>query len=234
MKNGVGARVSLAAGLLLACASTQALPLDPIDWVDRRTGAEVCCGFNATQSFHYDAASDLFTYSSVGQQHYLPGPGLADQLFQSAFTWSANIDEQGSVTNAGSMQWFGDFGSGLELLASGSIKDVGFEAVNPPGGSGPWTLLGMQVLLANSLPGATLDFGREFILNMEIVLESPFDSPFRADFSCEPTCSNYFSDTHVAMLRVDEPGTSVVALLGLGLLVALRRRQRLIPTRQGR
>lgn len=230
--NVVRARVSIAAGLLWACASAQALPLDPIDWVDRRTGAEVCCGFNSAQTFHYDAATDLFTYSAVGQQSYR-SPGLADQLFQSAFTWTAGIDEQGSITNAGSMQWLGDFGSGFELLATGSVKDVGFEAINA-GGPGTWTFLGLQVLLANSLPGATIDLGREFILNMELVLDMPFDSPFKGDFACEPTCNNYFSDTHVAALRVDEPSTGVLALLGLGLLVALRRKHRLLPTSQGR
>lgn len=232
--NSVGTRLSVAAGLLWACVSAQALPLDPINWVDRRTGAEVCCGFNSSQSFNYDSTSDLFTYSAIGQQRYA-APGLADQLFQSAFTWTANIDEQGSVTNGGSMQWFGDFGSGLQLIASGDVKDVGFGAANPPGGSGPWTFLGMQVLLANSLPGAAvIDLGREFILNMELVLETPFDSPFKQDFSCAPTCDNYWSDTHVAALRVDEPRTGVLALLGLGLLVMLRRKPQLLATRQGR
>jgi MYXO-CTERM domain-containing protein len=231
--NVVRSRTWIAAGLLWACASAQALPLDPIDWVGRRTGGEVCCGFNATQSFHYDASADLFTYSAIGQQTY-HSPGLSDQLFQSAFTWTAGIDENGSVTNAGSMQWLGDFGSGFELLATGSVKDVGFEAINPPGGPGNWTFLGMQVLLANSLPGATIDLGREFILNMELVLDMPFDSPFKNDFACEPTCNNYFSDTHVAALRVDEPSTGALALLGLGVLVALRRRQRLLPASQGR
>ena len=149
-----------------------------------RTGAEVCCGFNSSQSFNYDSTSDLFTYSAIGQQRYA-APGLADQLFQSAFTWTANIDEPGlGRTNGGAMQWFGDFGSGLQLIASGDVKDLGFGAANPPGGSGPWTFLGMQVLLANSLPGAAIDLGREFILNMELVLETPFDSPFKEDFSC--------------------------------------------------
>jgi MYXO-CTERM domain-containing protein len=87
----------------------------------------------------------------------------------------------------------------------------------------------LQVLMANSLPGATIDLGREFILNMELVLDMPFDSPFKGDFACEPTCNNYFSDTHVAALRVDEPSPVALAFLGLGLLVALRRRQRLLP-----
>ena len=85
------------------------------------------------------------------------------------------------------------------------------------------------MLLANSLPGATIDLGREFILNMELVLDMPFDSPFKGDFACEPTCNNYFSDTYVAVLRVDEPSTGVLALLGLGLIVAVRRGQRLLP-----
>lgn len=133
--NSVGTRLSMAAGLLWACASAQALPLDPIDWVDRRTGAEVCCGFNSGQTFNYDSTSDLFTYSAIGQQHYT-APGL----------------------------------------------------------------------------------GREFILNMEIVLETPFD----------------WSDTHVAALRVDEPRTGVLALPSLGLLVVLRRKPQLLATRQGR
>jgi MYXO-CTERM domain-containing protein len=62
----------------------------------------------------------------------------------------------------------------------------------------------------------------------------PFDSPFKGDFACEPTCNNYFSDTHVAALRVDEPSTGALALLSLGLLVALRRKQRLFPLPQGR
>jgi MYXO-CTERM domain-containing protein len=231
--NVMRARMWIAAGVLWGCVSAQALPLDPIDWVGRRTGGEVCCGFNSTQTFRYDAATDLFTYSAIGQQTY-HGPGLADQLFQSALTWTAGIDAQGAITNAGSMQWLGDFGSGFETLATGSVKDIGFEAINPPGGSGSWTFLGLQVLLTNSLPGATIDLGREFILNMELVLNMPFDSPFKSDFACEPTCNNYFSDTHVAVLRVDEPSTGVLALLGVGLLVALRRKQRLLPALQGR
>ncbi len=232
--NGVCTRWSVAAGLFWACVSAHALPLDPIDWVDRRTGAEVCCGFNSTQSFRYDSASDLFTYSAIGQQRFT-APGLSEQIFSSAFTWSASIDEHGSVTDAGSMQWLGDFGSGFELLASGSIKDVGFSAINPPDPSGNWTFLGLQVLLENSLPGAApIDLGREFILNMEILLQSTFDSPFKEDFSCEPTCSNYFSDTHVAGLAVDEPRTGALTLLALGLLVALRRRTRLLPARHGK
>lgn len=74
------------------------------------------------------------------------------------------------------------------------------------------------MLLANSLPGAAIDLGREFILNMEIVLETPFD----------------WSDTHVAALRVDEPRTGVLALPSLGLLVVLRRKPQLLATRQGR
>ena len=220
--NCVRTRVWIAAGMLWACASAQALPLDPIDWVDRRTGAEVCCGFNSTQTFRYDSASDLFTYSSIGQQTFRAG--AVEQMFSSAFTWSANIDEHGAVTDAGSMQWLGDFGSGFAVLASGSIKDIGFSAINPPDPGGNWTFLGMQVLLANSLPGATIDIGREFILNMELVLQSSFDSPFKEDFACEPTCSNYFSDSHVAGLAVAEPRSGVLALLALGLLVAFRRR----------
>jgi MYXO-CTERM domain-containing protein len=231
--NVVRTRMWMAAGLLWACVSAQALPLDPIDWVGRRTGAEVCCGFNSTQTFHYNAATDLFTYSSLGQETY-HAPGLSDQLFQSAFTWSAGIDEHGAITDAGSMQWLGDFGGGFELLATGSVKDIGFEAINPPVGPGNWTFLGLQVLMANSLSGATIDLGREFILNMELVLDMPFDSPFKGDFACEPTCNNYFSDTHVAALRVDEPSAGVLALLGLGMLCALRRRQRLLCVPQGR
>jgi MYXO-CTERM domain-containing protein len=133
--NVMRARMWIAAGLLWGCVSAQALPLDPIDWVGRRTGGEVCCGFNSTQTFRYDAATDLFTYSAVGQQ--------------------TGIDAQGAITNAGSMQWLGDFGSGFETLATGA-------------------------------------------------------------------------------LRVDEPSTGVLALLGLGLLVALRRKQRLFPALQGR
>jgi hypothetical protein len=222
--NSVRTRWWIAAGLLWAGASAQALPLDPIDWVSRRTGAEVCCGFNSTQSFRYDAASDLFTYSAVGQQSYF-APGSSEQLFNSAFTWSASIDEHGAVTDAGSMQWLGDFGSGFEVLASGSIKDIGFGAINPPDPFGNWTFLGLQVLLTNSLPGATIDLGREFLLSMELVLETSFDSPFKEDFSCEPTCSNYFSSSYVAGLAVDEPRTGVLALFALGLLVAFRRKQ---------
>jgi hypothetical protein len=224
--NGVRTRGWIAAGLLMACANAQALPLDPIDWVSRRTGAEVCCGFNSTQTFRYDSASDLFTYSQIGTQTFRAG--ATEQLFNSAFSWSANIDEQGAVTNAGSMQWLGDFGSGFEVLASGSIKDIGFSAINPPDSSGNWTFLGMQVLLANSLPGATIDIGRELILNLELVLLTSFDSPFKQDFACEPTCENYFSDSHVAGLTVGEPRTGVLALFALGLLAALRRKP--IPT----
>ena len=159
-----------AAGLLLACASAQALPLDPIDWVSRRNGAEVCCGFNSTQTFRYDATSDLFTYSSVGTQTFRAG--ATEQLFSSAFTWNARIDEHGAVTDAGSMQWLADFGSGFEVLASGSISDIGFSAINPPDPSGDWTFLGLQVLMANSLPGATFDIGREFILNALVTLHN--------------------------------------------------------------
>ena len=217
-----------AAGLLLACASAQALPLDPIDWVSRRNGAEVCCGFNSTQTFRYDATSDLFTYSSVGTQTFRAG--ATEQLFNSAFTWNARIDEHGAVTDAGSMQWLGDFGSGFEMLASGSISDIGLSAINPPDPSGDWTFLGLQVLMANSLPGATFDIGREFILNLELVLLTSFDSPFKEDFACEPTCDNYFSDSHVMGLKVGEPGSGVLALCALGLLFAVRRKATTRPT----
>lgn len=220
--NCVRTRWWVAAGLLWACAGAQALPLDPIDWVSRRNGAEVCCGFNSTQTFRYDSTFDLFTYSSVGTQTFRAG--ATEHLFNSAFTWSASIDESGAVTDTGSMQWLGDFGSGFEVLASGSIKDIGFGAINPPDPSGDWTFLGMQVLLANSLPGATIDIGREFILNLELVLQTSFDSPFKEDFWCEPTCSNYFSDSHVAGLTVGEPHTGVLALFAFGLLIALRRK----------
>jgi MYXO-CTERM domain-containing protein len=231
--NVVRARLWITAGLLLVCASAQALPLDPIDWVDRRTGAEVCCGFNATQTFHYAAATNLFTYSAIGEQTYR-SRGLADPLFQSAFTGLPASTEHGSVIDAGSMHWLGDFGGGFELLATGSVEDIGFEAINPPAGSGSWTFLGMQVLLANRLPGATIDLGRELILNMALVFEMPFDSPFKGDFACEPTCNNYFSNTHVAALRVVEPSTGVLALLGFGLLVTLRRRQQRLSGLPGR
>ena len=220
--NCVRTRVWIAAGLLWACAGAQALPLDPIDWVSRRNGAEVCCGFNSTQTFRYDSTSDLFTYSSTGAQTFRSG--ATEQLFNSAFTWNARIDEHGAVTDAGSMQWLGDFGSGFEVLASGSIRDIGFSAINPPDPSGDWTVLGLQVLMANSLPGATFDIGREFILNLELVLLTSFDSPFKEDFACEPTCDNYFSDSHVMGLNVGEPRTGVLALFALGLLVAFRRK----------
>lgn len=221
--NGVRTRGWIAAaGLLLACASAQALPLDPIDWVGRRSGAEVCCGFNSTQTFRYDSASDLFTYSSIGTQTFRSG--ATEHLFNSALTWSASIDEHGALTDAGSMQWLGDFGSGYEVLASGSIRDIGFGAINPPDPGGDWTFLGMQVLLANSLPGATFDIGREFILNLELVLQTSFDSPFKQDFACEPTCDNYYSSSHVAGLTVGEPRTAVLTLLALGLIVAFRRK----------
>jgi hypothetical protein len=226
--NCVRTRGWIAAGLLWACASAQALPLDPIDWVSRRNGAEVCCGFNSTQTFRYDSTSDLFTYSSVGTQTFRSG--ATEQLFSSAFTWSASINEFGAVTDGGSMQWLGDFGSGFETLASGSIKDIGFSAINPPDPSGDWTFLGLQVLLSNSLPGASFDIGREFILNLELVLLTSFDSPFKNDFACEPTCDNYFSDSHIAGLTVGEPRTGVLALFSLGLLAAFRRKSSTRPT----
>src|SRR5262245_49177238 len=138
--------------------------------------------------------------------------------FNGIFQWHAGVDEDGHVTDAGGMQWLGDFGSGFELLASGTTKRL-----DPPHAS-QFTDFNIT-----SFSRLSLVFDLDFVdarvtgIGNQIAFDYEYDIQFRTltnslfaqDFSCGPvenrpatgvlkSCSP-FSDSGLIGLSVPEP-----------------------------
>lgn len=193
-----------------------------------------CCSWNRIETYNYDSASDTFSYLAIGpaERHVpLSNSNSEFEFVDSIFSWSARVDENGHVTDPGSMLWFADLGRGYELLASGKVKSesVVIEELNPNPEEGSWGFANWDLEFENNYFSAPIAMGGLLHLELEIYVESKFDSPFKADFGClvpEPQCKSHVSSTGLWSVRVSEPGSMGLAL-GLGIFsLAIARSRR--------
>lgn len=243
MRTRLAALVVLLAGPSLASAAF----IDNLDQTQSRTGYVV--NFHTNELLSYDAGTNRLSYSVSGPFDYsnrlsCTSPCVPTHtLFGGTLTWNAGVDENGSVSDPGTLSWLGDFGAGNELVASGSLLRVGSQSFGPSPEPGVNTFSNLQFLfdfsfLDNRLSG----LGDQMLLLFEMQFRTAFATPFNENFTCGvgnessfptlPRC-RYFS-TSGTVGQVPEPST--LALLGLGILgvgwIARRRRpSRALPAR---
>lgn len=229
--------VSRVLALLLVCGSANAIPM-PLVGVDQYEGYVYLVG---PKAFAYDASTGLVTYRAIGGGDVYDLTGsLADDFFNrrlayalpSLFEWSAVLDETGKLMFGGAATLAIDFGSGLELVASGTVVDFQFDGnlcnadyalclVNRPWAKIQNTYTGgaHSDLFADTLLwGGSLSFAIGYPLsNIDV------NCPSSPDFQ---TCSRWSNDFIWGVRDVPEPSVfALVLAAGVGL-VAVRRRRR--------
>jgi hypothetical protein len=216
------AMAAVALVLLWPGERIEAAPIleDPLRGLDR-TGFGV--DFHADVLGIYDSSLDRLRITSRREDAEYRGPGTS-LLFTSFFELTAGVDEFGSVTSGGTMRWEGDFGSGRELLATGSLLDLGF---GTPGFSLMRLLLDIEFLDAR-VQGLGSHIGFFFENQWPTVLSSPF----MQDWVCPSgggeglRCGEPISTSGMVGLiaNVPEPGSLALFGLALGALVTFQYR----------
>jgi hypothetical protein len=177
----------------------------------------------------YSANSDrLRMRASVLEADFTPfdevGPYFTSQL-----DIEAGIDASGNVIDSGYLIWYGDFGSGSEVLATAHLTDIGFGESATGGEPGSpdfhYAWLSVRLLfdidyLSPLVPGKSPFLG----IWLEHVLKSPYDSPFVEDWTCRSggegtRCNEPHSTSALAGLTVAEPASSVLWGLALASLL---------------
>lgn len=203
---------------------TQAIPLGLQDLLGRHNGYSVTDGTQGT--LDYSANTRQLLYVSNGSFRYDSPEGFIGN-FTGTLTWQVSVSDDGRVLQPGTMSWFGDVGSGTELLATGIVRRILFDhlsCTDEPDPSepveGPFCGWGTpSALLRTSFLHPVLsDLGRNMISLVSVLRPYGPNPPFLESFSCGPNVPgcNYFSDSVVAGLNIPEPDATV--LLGLGLL----------------
>jgi hypothetical protein len=193
------------------------------------------------QSLRYNADTNLLSYFASGLMNHDQRGCTAiacDPIylqFDGLFVWSAQVNERGKVTNPGSMLWYGDFGSGLEVLASGHLRQVDASHlwfVNPE--PFPSTELAQFSALfsLDFLDHRVAGMGNHIWFDFNHTFNFPgqqLASLFSTSFECsrrDPTspCS-VWSEPGLLGIRVPEPSMMALFAFSLCLLpFALRRK----------
>lgn len=232
----------LACAVLIQSKEADAIPItsDPLDriaWESDRTGQ---LAFIGRETARYDESADRLSYFASGQgrlhTNYFSPPEDVATNFTSALSWTVGVGETGALTDSGLMLWFGDFGTGFELLASGSVADLGFKGRNQIAGHNTFSTLQL-VFDFNYLNPLIAGFGDAMVLSFEQQFTLLDTTPFERDWGCgfglsmggpaDPFRCSYFSTSTVAGVKVPEPGALSLLLVGLVITgaSALRRRR---------
>jgi hypothetical protein len=234
MKNAMAA-VSLVT-LLLAPALAAAINVPNLDDYSLRTG--YVANYFFEERLRYDADIDQATYSVRGPFRYgnrlcgFPSsPPCVDPPthleFDGLFAWTAGIDEYGNVTDPGSMLWLGDFGNGLEALASGRLIGTGAQHYSVDGAPFFTRYSNLHFLFDFSfLDHRVAGMGDQMVLLFEQQIGTLDESIFAQDFECGyhidtptfPKCS-YYSTSGIVGQRVSVPEPSPIALLVMAAAV---------------
>ena len=203
---------------------TQAIPADLQDLLRRHNGYSVTDGTQGT--LDYSANTQQLLYVSNGSFRYDSPEGFIGD-FAGTFTWQVSVSDDGRVLQPGTMTWFGDVGSGTELLATGIVRRIVFDHISCEGPSCGWGTPS-ALMRTTFLHPVLSDLGRNMISLVSVLRPFGSNPPFLESFSCgpnEPGC-NYFSDSVVAGLNIPEPNTTVLlgfSLLALSLVARARR-----------
>jgi hypothetical protein len=231
-------RSLVALGILLAPVGAHAALIDLHD-VTRRTGYAASI---QNELLRYDAASRLMTYSTASRFDYRQHSGCDDPCvpveltFDGLFVWGAGVDADGDVLNGGAMTWLGNLGHGFEVLATGSLAQIGTAMSGVlPGPDGPvYNSLDLEFLFDLSfLDPRVSGMGDQILLLVEQKLERLTPEPFAQSFQCPssnppgvyPTCGRWSTSGLVGMVGVSEPGVLGLLLMGLVGLMVFRARK---------
>jgi hypothetical protein len=225
--------------LVLAPALSHAIQVRDLDDLSLRTG--YVANFGVQERLRYDADADQLTFSVLGPFDYsnrlcgAPGRDCIDPPIDIEFggllAWTAGVDANGRVKNPGSMIWMGDFGNGLEALASGHL--IGIGANEYGAGELPFSTRygNLQFLFdLEFLDQRVAGMGNQMILLFEQEFMTFDYSIFARDFDCgrgsgqesSQTCW-YWSTSGIVGREVPEPSPLALILIALGLAPALRR-----------
>jgi hypothetical protein len=209
------ALISLASQL----ASAEPIPILP-------EGAEEKWGLymnRGAKHYAYDVASGLFTYSAENGIFFNGAAVGAFDVWSGTFSWSALINQSGELVEGGLMSWRADYGSGLDIRATGKV--IGF---NP-------RITCSSGLCISDIPYATIEttyidpvleplFGRFW----QSELWEDIFSPWIRDFACDGGCG--FSGHVVKTYDVSEPTTLGLFALAFAVVGLACRR---VPARPG-
>jgi hypothetical protein len=230
----LAALIALLAGPSLASAAL----IENLDRPELRTG--YVANFYFHELLSYDAGADRLSYSVSGPFDFsnrlsCTAPCVPSHLvFDGSLSWNAGVNEDGAVTDPGTMSWLGDLGSGSELLATGELLKVGAASVAPSPEPGVTSFGNLQFLLDFDFLDTRLSgMGDQMLLLFEQQFRTAFATPFHESFECGagheshfptlPRCA-YFS-TSGAVGQVAEPATFALFSLGLaGLVFVVRKR----------
>lgn len=223
--------------LLLVPALSGAIPVPNLDDYSLRTGYGA--NFYFEERLRYDSDANQAAYSVRGpftySNRFAPCsdncPAATYTTFDGILAWTAGIDEYGQITNPGSMLWMGNFGNGLEALASGRLIGVGAQHYGV--GEAPFytTYSNLQFLFDfDFLDQRVAGMGDQMVLLFEQQIRTLDESIYAQDFDCGygistptfPKCS-YYSTSGIIGQSVPEPSSALLFLVGIGMFQMLRR-----------
>lgn len=228
---------ALAGAMLLAISvAAHATPLLPNLYDDDlRTDLSADLHFGAAHLVTYDASDDRLTFSAqqlIPELFYVCSRGSCSTTQRQLLQWSGGVDKHGRVTDPGSLTWFADFGSGMELLANGRLLKLGMEGM---------TIFDNGVRVYQSLQFLfDFDFRSSRISEQSDRALLMFNNQlysrdlFAADWGCgtnvtygiENTACEAWSNTGLVGYPVAVPEPSALALLGLSLSAGFFFRRR--------